>query len=178
MKNNFKEDITKVAYDYAESEYPYKSLSFDSTGKAPIVDAFIIGAKYLLKKLNAVFIEKELLDPVSVNGYAETVGPYYHVYKINDNLEKEELFVEKSGDIKEAARYAERKLDFDVLSVSYKENPYSFSSVSMPCNAISENTESNNGHSFKLTNSYSFNLTKEDLEEITNFINEKLKKNG
>ena len=167
MKNNFKEDITKVAYDYAE--YPYKSLPFDSTGKAPIVDAFIIGAKYLLKKLNAVFIEKELLDPVSVNGYAETVGPYYHVYKINDNLEKEELFIEKSGDIKEAARYAERNLDFDALAVAYKENPESFRSVSVPCNTIPVSKEPHNG--------YSFNLTKEDLEEITNFINEKLKKN-
>ena len=71
-----------------------------------------------------VFIEKELLDPV--NG--EVVGPYFHVYRIDENGNKVELYVEKSGNIKAAVREAERQMDLSLLAVSYKENPDSFKS--------------------------------------------------
>ena len=71
-----------------------------------------------------VFIEKELLNPV--NG--EIVGPYFHVYTIDKEGNKTEIFVEKSGSIEKAARRAEHELDFNTLAVAYAENPNSFSS--------------------------------------------------
>lgn len=78
-------------------------------------------------------IEKELCNPVSVNGYAEVPGPLYHIYKVHDDGTKEFVkTVEK--DIKEAAREAQRIIDIDVLEVAYKENPNAFSSVVPPPN--------------------------------------------
>ena len=78
-------------------------------------------------------IEKELCNPVSVNGYAEVPGPLYHIYKVHDDGTKEFVkTVEK--DIKEAAREAQRVIDIDVLEVAYKENPNAFSSVAPPPN--------------------------------------------
>lgn len=71
-----------------------------------------------------ILIEKELLNPV--NG--EVVGPYFHVYTMNENGDKTEIFVEKSGSIEKAARRAEHELDFSTLAVAYAENPNSFSS--------------------------------------------------
>lgn len=78
-----------------------------------------------------VRIKKELCNPVSVNGYAEVPGPLYHIYKVNDSGEEE--FVESViGDIKEAARLAERLIDFNALEVAYKEKgPDAFSSISI-----------------------------------------------
>lgn len=75
-----------------------------------------------------VFIEKELLGPV--NG--EIVGPYYHVFVLDEEGNKNELFVEKSGDIKAAVREAERQMDLNLLAVAYKENPNSFRSTIEP----------------------------------------------
>ena len=71
-----------------------------------------------------VFVEKELLHPV--NG--EVAGPYFHVFRLDENGNKVELFVEKSGDIKAAVREAERQMDLALLAISYKENPDSFKS--------------------------------------------------
>lgn len=70
-------------------------------------------------------IEKELCNPV--NG--EIVGPLYHVYKVGDDGNKE-LVETIDGDIGEAARIAERKIDMDVLEVAYASDPNSFSPVS------------------------------------------------
>ena len=76
-----------------------------------------------------VRIEKELCNPVSVNGYCEVPGPYYHIYKVDEDGNKE-LVKTVDGDIKEAAREAERVLDFDALDVVWKEKgPEAFSSV-------------------------------------------------
>jgi len=79
-----------------------------------------------------VFIEKELLNPV--NG--EIVGPYFHVFRFDEDGNKVEIFVEKSGDIKVAAREAERQMDKALLAVSYKENPDSFKSSIDPVKPI------------------------------------------
>ena len=98
-----------------------------------------------------IFIEKEIFNPV--NG--EIVGPYYHVYRVDENNNKEELFVEKSGSIIAAVREAERQLDLDMLAVAYHENPKSFSSYSMEPSS-----------SFKPD----FFLTEEDIKQIENII--------
>ena len=68
-------------------------------------------------------IEKELCDPQNGN----IVGPYYHVYSVDDDNNKT-LLQTFDGDIKEAARFAERQLDFNALEVSYNENPNVFKS--------------------------------------------------
>ena len=74
-------------------------------------------------------IEKELCNPVSVNGYCEVPGPLYHIYKVDKDGKK--TFVKTvEKDIKEAAREAQRLIDIDVLEVAYKEKgPDAFSSV-------------------------------------------------
>ena len=79
-----------------------------------------------------VRIEKELCDPVSVNGYCEVPGPLYHIYKVDEEGKK--TFVKTvEKDIKEAAREAQRLIDIDVLEVAYKEKgPDAFSSVAPP----------------------------------------------
>lgn len=76
-----------------------------------------------------VRIEKELCDPVSVNGYCEVPGPLYHIYKVDEDGNKEFVkTIEK--DIREAAREAQRILDINLLEVAYKEKgPDAFSSV-------------------------------------------------
>lgn len=75
-----------------------------------------------------VRIEKELCNPVSVNGYAEVPGPLYHIYKVHDDGTKEFVkTVEK--DIREAAREAQRVIDINVLEVAYKKNPNAFKST-------------------------------------------------
>lgn len=69
-----------------------------------------------------VRIEKELCNPVkNERGYAEVPGPHYHIYKV-DESGKKELVKTVDGDIKEAAREAERLLDLNVLEVAYKEH--------------------------------------------------------
>lgn len=80
-----------------------------------------------------VLIEKELTNPVMVDGIAEVLGPYYHIYKVDEEGNKT-LVKTVAKDIKEAAREAERMLDFNVLEVAYKEKgPDSFkSSISLP----------------------------------------------
>lgn len=78
-------------------------------------------------------IEKELCNPVSVNGYCEVPGPLYHIYKVDENGNK--TFVKTvEKDIKEAAREAQRLIDIDVLEVAYKEKgPDAFkSSIDLP----------------------------------------------
>ena len=77
-------------------------------------------------------IEKELCNPVSVNGYCEVPGPLYHIYKVDEDGKK--TFVKTvEKDIKEAAREAQRVIDIDVLEVAYKEKgPDAFSSVGVP----------------------------------------------
>lgn len=77
-------------------------------------------------------IEKELCNPVSVNGHCEVPGPLYHIYKVEENGSK--TFVKTvEKDIKEAAREAQRLIDIDVLEVAYKEKgPDAFSSVAPP----------------------------------------------
>lgn len=73
-------------------------------------------------------IEKELCNPVSVNGYCEVPGPLYHIYKVDEDGKK--TLLKTVEDISEAAREAERILDLNVLEVEYKEKgPDAFSSV-------------------------------------------------
>ena len=74
-------------------------------------------------------IEKELCDPVSVNGYCEVPGPLYHIYKVDEDGSK--TFVKTvERDIEKAAREAQRLIDIDILEVAYKEKgPDAFSSV-------------------------------------------------
>lgn len=76
-------------------------------------------------------IEKELCSPKSgEDGYAEIVGPLYYVYAVDEETGEKELLETFDGDIKEAARYAERQLDVNKLEVAYKENPDCFKSYS------------------------------------------------
>ena len=81
-----------------------------------------------------ILIEKELGHPETINGYAEIVGPFYHLYAIDDEGSK--TFIKTVvRDIKEAAREAEWAMDIDLLEVAYKENPDSFKScVELPPN--------------------------------------------
>jgi hypothetical protein len=71
-----------------------------------------------------VIIEKELCHPQ--NG--ELVGPHYHITKVDEHTGEREFVKTIDGDIKEAARFAERELDLNVLEVAYRENPDSFKS--------------------------------------------------
>lgn len=71
-----------------------------------------------------VTIEKELSGPHD--------GPYYHVYRTDDEGNKE-LIKTIDGDIKEAARVAERAIDFEALQVAYEKSPDSFrSNIPLP----------------------------------------------
>lgn len=73
-------------------------------------------------------IEKELTNPVYVDGIAQVLGPHYHIYIVDEEGNK--TFVKTiDQDIKEAAREAERLLDIDVLEVAYKKNPDGFKST-------------------------------------------------
>lgn len=73
-------------------------------------------------------IEKELINPVIVDGVAQLLGPNYHIYGVDESGNK--TFVKTvDKDIREAAREAERLLDIDVLEVAYKENPDLFKST-------------------------------------------------
>ena len=74
-----------------------------------------------------VLIEKELTDPT--DSY-EIPQPWYHVYLVNEETGEKTYDSRFRGDIKEAARYAERLLDLNKLEVAYKENPDSFKSCS------------------------------------------------
>ena len=76
--------------------------------------------------MKKIVIEKELCDPK--NG--EVVGPYYHIVQIDDENGQRTLLHTVDGDIKEAARYAERNIDFEQLEVAYQQDPNIFSSVS------------------------------------------------
>lgn len=78
-----------------------------------------------------VAIKKELpLEVSDING-EKTFIPIYHLY-VNDKV------VGRYYNIYEAAREAERKMDWDVLEVSYKENPQSFSSIVLPLEEVKE----------------------------------------
>ena len=94
-----------------------------------------------------IFIEKELLNPV--NG--EIVGPYYHVYQLDENGNKIELFVTKTGDIKDAVREAERELDIMAVAIAYSADPNSFYS----CTLVSQENPGSD-----------FELTEEDVNKI------------
>ncbi len=77
-----------------------------------------------MKIYNKVVIEKELAEPQNGN----ICGPFYHVYSVNENTgEKEELKV-FDGDIKEAAGFAERNIDFQLMEIAYQTDPNCFSS--------------------------------------------------
>lgn len=65
-------------------------------------------------------IEKELCNPPK--------GPYYHLVQIDEETGKREVLKTFEGDIKEAARFAERQLDFNELEVAYMRDPNLFSS--------------------------------------------------
>ena len=102
-----------------------------------------------------VFIEKELFNP---DIFCNIKGPYYHIFYYNENGKKIILHTEKSGDIKEAARRAERELDFNTLAVAYAENPNSFKS-------ITSNYEIKNAADLE------FDLNEDDIEQIKKIIN-------
>lgn len=104
-----------------------------------------------------VFVEKELCSPINGN----TVGPYFHVYTVDENGKKNELFVEKSGDIKAAVREAERQMDISLLAASYAENPDSFKSSVNVSSDISAGPIMFNGIEF----------TEDEVAEITNVVN-------
>lgn len=75
-----------------------------------------------------VIIEKELTDPVVVDGIAQVLGPHYHIFSVDDEGDK--TFVKTvDGDIREAAREAERLIDFNTLEVAYKKDPRGFEST-------------------------------------------------
>ena len=71
-------------------------------------------------------IEKELCNPVMVDGHLEVPGPLYHIYLVDDDGTKTFVETVEGGDIKEAAAIAQRKIDFNVLEVAYKKDPLSF----------------------------------------------------
>lgn len=100
------------------------------------------------EKYARVIIEKELTNPVTIDGYAEVLGPYYHIYKVDDEGSKT-LVKTVAKDIREAAREAERMLDLNVLEVAYQEKPDSFkSSVDLPPSLVKKwkNLINNGGH--------------------------------
>ena len=75
-----------------------------------------------------ILIIKELCDPV--NG--EIVGPHYHIYRVDEKTKEKEYIKTIDGDIKEAARYAERQLDINVFAIALDEYPMAFSSCISP----------------------------------------------
>lgn len=73
-----------------------------------------------------IVIEKELCQPTD----AWTIpGPYYHVVRVDEETGEREVLKTFEGDIKEAARFAERQVDFNALEVAYQENPNAFKST-------------------------------------------------
>lgn len=104
-----------------------------------------------------VRIEKELCNPV--NG--EIVGPKFHVFKVDEETEEKELLETFDGDIKEAARFAERNLDFDILEVAYKEDPNAFSSI-----------RHSSTSSLHFDNNAGEPLTKDDIRKFVGMFNE------
>ena len=79
-------------------------------------------------------IEKELCSPkIGKDGYAEVVGPFYYVYAVDEETGEKELLQIFDRNIEDAARFAQRQIDFNLLEIAYKENPNSFKST---CNFI------------------------------------------
>lgn len=74
-----------------------------------------------------VRIEKGFINSPAIDGINQVLEPttVYTVLDRNKTFMKTVVY----KDIREAAREAERLLDFDVLEVAYKENPDSFKSV-------------------------------------------------
>lgn len=66
-------------------------------------------------------IEKELCDPPK--------GPYYHVVQVDDETGNRKVLETFDGHIEEAARFAERKLDFHEIEVAFVRDPDSLSSA-------------------------------------------------
>ena len=79
-------------------------------------------------------IEKELCNPDD----GQIVGPMYHVYGVSEDGSKE-LIETIDGDIKEAARLAERTIDLSEIEVAYKKDPEAFQSTVFPLHTF-ENT--------------------------------------
>ena len=77
-------------------------------------------------------IEKELCNPVTVDGHLEVPGPLYHIYLVDDDGTKTLVETVEGGDIKEAAAIAQRKIDFSVLEIAYKRDPLSFRATLPP----------------------------------------------
>lgn len=79
-------------------------------------------------------IEKELCSPKSgEDGYAEIAVPLYYVYAVDEETGEKELLQIFDRNIEDAARFAQRKLDINLLEIAYKENPNSFKST---CNFV------------------------------------------
>ena len=73
-----------------------------------------------------VRIEKGFINSPAIDGINQVLEPTT-VYTV---LDRNKTFMKTVyKDIREAAREAERLLDFDVLEVAYKENPDSFKST-------------------------------------------------
>lgn len=74
-----------------------------------------------------VRIEKGFINSPAIDGINQVLEPttVYTVLDRNKTFMKTVVY----KDIREAAREAERLLDFDVLEVAYKENPDSFKST-------------------------------------------------
>ena len=74
-----------------------------------------------------VRIEKGFINSPAIDGINQVLEPttVYTVLDRNKTFMKTVVY----KDIREAAREAERLLDFDVLEVAYKENPDSFKSA-------------------------------------------------
>ena len=73
-----------------------------------------------------VIIEKELCqqhDPYNLE------WPLYHVIKVDEETGERTLLETFEKNIEEAARYAQRMLDIDVLEVAYQKDPHAFSST-------------------------------------------------
>lgn len=87
-----------------------------------------------------VRIEKGFRNSPAIDGINQVLEPttVYTVLDRNKTFMKTVVY----KDIREAAREAERLLDFDVLEVAYKENPDSFKSEFKPENSV---TSLNNG---------------------------------
>jgi hypothetical protein len=72
------------------------------------------------------FIEKELCHPTDAY---HIPGPFYHVVSVDEETGEREVLKTFDNDVKEAAEFARRKLDFEVLQVAYQNDPHSFDST-------------------------------------------------
>lgn len=119
--NNIDENIQIKTRDVLFWAKPSRFILMRKTLTRLSIMSGITSKKY--KKMRFV-IEKELCDPPK--------GPYYHVVQADDETGNREVLETFDGHIEDAARFAERELDFQELEVSYMRDPDLFSSAPRP----------------------------------------------